>query len=52
MPRSPKASGVDPSKEQLGKKLDQEGQESDDSDEDEILEISENGRWQKFNEQV
>ena len=54
MPRSPKASGVDQGKEALGKEHSQEGQdiETDDSDEDEILEISENGRWQKFNEQV
>ena len=52
MPRSPKASGVDPGTEQIGKELSQEGHESDDSDEDEILEVSENGRWQKFNEQV
>lgn len=52
MPRSPKASGVDPSKETLGKELSQEGEVSDESDEDDILELSENGRWQKFNEQV
>ena len=52
MPRSPKASGVDTSKEPVGKELSQEGPESDESDEDEILEVSENGRWQKFNEQV
>ena len=51
MPRSPKASGVDPSKEPTSK---EEGPEIDDdeSDEDEILEVSDNGRWQKFNEQV
>ena len=51
MPRSPKASGVDPSKEPTSK---EEAPEIDDdeSDEDEILEVSDNGRWQKFNEQV
>ena len=50
MPRSPKASGVDPSKESMNK---EEAPEIDDeSDEDEILEVSDNGRWQKFNEQV
>ena len=50
MPRSPKASGVDPSKESMNK---EETPEIDDeSDEDEILEVSDNGRWQKFNEQV
>lgn len=51
MPRSPKASGVDPSKESMSK---EEAPEIDDdeSDEDEILEVSDNGRWQKFNEQV
>lgn len=51
MPRSPKASGVDLSKESLSK---EEAPDIDDeeSDEDEILEVSDNGRWQKFNEQV
>lgn len=51
MPRSPKASGVDPTKESMSK---EEAPETDDdeSDEDEILEVSDNGRWQKFNEQV
>ena len=51
MPRSPKASGVDPTKESLNKEEAPEI-DDDDSDEDEILEVSDNGRWQKFNEQV
>lgn len=49
MSKSPKSSGVDPSKKPMSK---EGGSETDDSDDDEILEVSENGRWQKFNEQV
>ena len=53
MPRSPKASGVDPAKEPLGKEHSQDQDEdTDESDEDDILEVSENGRYKKFNEQV
>ena len=56
MPRTPKGSVVDPSKEKLDLESTNQHSEdvgdSDDSDEDDILETSENGRWQKFNEQV
>ena len=50
MPRSPKASGVDPSKESMSKE--EASEIDDDESDDEILEVSDNERWQKFNEQV
>jgi len=53
MPRSPKVTATEP-----GAPADVvahgvgSGPPSEDDDEDEILETSENGRWQKFNEHV
>lgn len=50
MPRSPKVTATEPgAPAEHGLSS---GPPSEDDDEDEILETSENGRWQKFNEHV
>ena len=53
MPRSPKVTAAEPGApgEVVPHGL-SSGPASEDEDEDEILETSENGRWQKFNEHV
>ncbi len=51
MPRSPIASTADLSETPTLSK-DSDKEDSDDSDEDEILETSENGRWQKIDQHV
>ena len=51
MARSPKGSVIELSEQPpLTKESDKE--DTDDSDEDEILETSENGRWQKIDQHV
>ena len=52
MPRSPQGSKVGAEPSGGIKDPGESGSQSEDEDEDDILETSENGRWQKINQQV